>query len=226
MKRVNNKKNLYKSIFLLAILIIGIGYAYLTSNLSITGATEVVANTWDIHFENLQVSEGGVIATSPAIINGNNASVNYAVTLSRPKDFYEFTVDVKNDGTLPGKVSISELSGLDTSSSKVIDYSVTYMNDRDVSIDDILNPTSTKTVKVRVYYKDDIDEDDFPENNLNLNLTYTLQYVQSDEYNITGNLMNDSCNTATVFGHSMQKDEFERMEIVDYSEVPSGIIAS
>ena len=36
MKRINNKKNLITSIFLLVILAIGIGYAYLTSNLSIT----------------------------------------------------------------------------------------------------------------------------------------------------------------------------------------------
>ena len=53
MKRVNNKKNLYKSIILLVIVIIGIGYAYLTSNLSIAGNTSVSTNTWNIYFDNL-----------------------------------------------------------------------------------------------------------------------------------------------------------------------------
>ena len=181
MKRIDNKKNLYKSIILLVILVIGIGYAYLTSNLSISGQTEVVANTWNIHFENLNVKEGSVIASNPAIINSDNTTINYSVTLSRPKDYYEFTVDVKNDGTLPGKVSISSLSGLDTTSSKVIDYEVKYTNGNSVSIGDILNAGAKKTIKLRVYYKDDISASDFPSNNLNLTLTYTLQYVQSEE---------------------------------------------
>ena len=42
-----------KILLLLLVLVIGIGYAYLTSNLSITGATAVAGNTWDIHFENV-----------------------------------------------------------------------------------------------------------------------------------------------------------------------------
>ena len=147
MKRIYSKKSLYKSIILLVLLVIGIGYAYLTSNLSISGQTEVVANTWNIHFENLNVKDGSVTATTPATIDSNNVDITYAITLSRPKEYYEFTVDVKNDGTLPGKVSISELSGLDTTSSKIIDYSVTYTNGRTVAIGDILNAGAKKTKK-------------------------------------------------------------------------------
>ena len=185
MKRVNNKKNLYKSIILLVIVVIGIGYAYLTSNLSITGATEVVANTWDIHFENLSVTTGSVTASTPAEIDSNETSIEYAITLSRPKDFYEFTVDVKNDGTLPGKVSISELSGLDTNSSKVIDYTITYTNGNPVNIGDILNASAKKTIKVKVFYKDNISSTDLPSSNLHLDLTYTLQFLQSDKEEVT-----------------------------------------
>ncbi len=181
MKRINHKKNLSINIILFLILAIGIGYAYLTSNLSITGQTEVVANTWNIHFENLNVSNGSVTATTPASIQSNNMDITYSITLSRPKEYYEFTVDVKNDGTLPGKVSISTLSGLDTTSSKVIDYSVSYKNGNPVNIGDILNAGAKKTIRVRVFYKDDISSSDFPSNNLNLTLTYTLQYVQSEE---------------------------------------------
>ena len=87
MKRIDNKKNLYKSIILLVILVIGIGYAYLTSNLSISGQTEVVANTWDIHFENLNVKDGSVTASTPATIDSNETSITYAITLSRPKEY-------------------------------------------------------------------------------------------------------------------------------------------
>ena len=181
MKRINHKKNLTTSIILLLILLIGIGYAYLTSNLSITGATEVVANTWNIHFENLNVKEGSVIASSSAIINNDNTSITYSITLSRPKDYYEFTVDVKNDGTLPGKVSVSTLSGITSEAESVIDYSVTYTNGKSVNVGDIINAGGINTIKVRVFYKDDISASDFPSNNSNLTLTYTLQYIQSEE---------------------------------------------
>ena len=180
MNRISQKKKLSISIFLLLVLIIGIGYAYLTSNLSITGATEVVANTWNIHFENLNVKDGSVTASSPATIQSNNVDITYSIHLSRPKDYYEFTVDVKNDGTLPGKVSISELSGITADASSVIDYSITYINGRTVAIGDILNAGAKKIIKVKVFYKDDISAIDLPSSNINLSLTYTLQYVQSD----------------------------------------------
>ena len=181
MRKINHKKNLTVSIILLLMLIIGIGYAYLTSNLSISGNTEVVANTWNIHFENIIVKEGSVIATNPAIINNDNTSISYSVTLSRSKDYYEFTVDVKNDGTLPGKMSLSNLSGITSEAESVINYSVTYTNGNSVNIGDILNAGAKKTIKVRVYYKDDISSADLPSSNINLTLTYTLQYIQSDE---------------------------------------------
>ena len=53
-------KMLITSIIAILILSIGIGYAYLTSNLSITGSTRVNANIWDIHFNNIQVDSGSV----------------------------------------------------------------------------------------------------------------------------------------------------------------------
>ena len=92
-----NKKNLIYSIFLLIVLSIGIGYAYLTSNLSITGATEIAAITWDIHFDNLVVNTNSVEATSPATINLlDGTSISYTVKLNRPKEFYEFYKDKMN----------------------------------------------------------------------------------------------------------------------------------
>ena len=200
--RRNNKK-LVTSLVILLILSIGIVYAYLTSNLSITGSTEIAANSWDIHFANLVVSPDSVDATTPAAIDTNDdTSITYGVKLNRPKDFYEFTVDIVNEGSLPGKVSISTLSGITSEAENIVDYSVNYTNGNPVQIGDILNGGATKSIKVRVFYNDEIEADDLPDTNLNLTLTYTLQYVQSEEDEFDTNALvqqlkteNSSCFT-------------------------------
>ena len=196
-----NKKNLLISLFLLFILSMGIGYAYLTSNLSILGNTEIASNSWDIHFANLNVTNGSVEATTPAAIDPtDNTSITYTVKLNRPKQFYEFTVDVVNEGTLPGKVSISTLSGITSEAEDIVLYTVNYTNGNPVQVGDILNGGATKHIKVKVYYNDEIDIDDLPSTNINLTLTYILQFVQSEEDEETMNSIitnlvnnNESC---------------------------------
>ncbi len=198
MRRINYKKNLSISIILLLILVIGIGYAYLTSNLSISGTTEIAGNSWDIHFENLNVKDGSVTATTPATISNSTTDITYSIKLERPKDFYEFTVDVKNDGTLPGKVSISSLAGITTEAAPIVGYTITYINGKSVNVGDILNAGAKKSIRVRVFYKDDISATDLPNSNLNLTLTYTLQYIQSDDMEVNaGNLIQNLASTNT-----------------------------
>ena len=53
------KKSLF---FIIALLVMcfGIGYAYLTTTLSINGVTDVDANNWDVYFDNVNVTEGSV----------------------------------------------------------------------------------------------------------------------------------------------------------------------
>ena len=53
MRRRKQRDYFITSIFLLVLLVMGIGYAYLTSNLSITGQTGIAGNTWNIYFDNL-----------------------------------------------------------------------------------------------------------------------------------------------------------------------------
>ena len=111
-KFVNHKKRImYFSLFFM-LLFISIGYAYLSAALSINGNTTIAANTWDIHFENLNITNGSVAATTPATIQTNTTNIVYSVELASPGDFYEFEVDVVNDGTIPGKLSLANIQGI------------------------------------------------------------------------------------------------------------------
>ena len=226
MYNYHNRKKLILSIYLILFLFIGIGYAYLTSNLSIAGNTTVATNTWNIHFEDLNVTEGSVTATTEASINGSANAITYAADLSRPGDFYEFTVDVKNSGTLPGKVAIASISGIPIEAEPIIDYKISYMNDADITTNDILNEGATKTIKVRVFYKTGIDPEDFPDEDLNLTLTFTLQYVQSDHSLPTGTLKGGGGDTSKAYGYSIGKYLFESVEFLDYIDIPNDAIAS
>ena len=179
--RKNNKNFIY-SILLLILLSVGIGYAYLTSNLSITGSTKVTGNTWDIHFDNLVVNSNSVSATTPASIDPtNNTSINYAITLDKPGDFYEFNVDIVNAGSIPGKINLVTINGITSEVEDIIDYSITYSNNKLVQVNDILNANSSKNIKVRIYFIEDITPEDLLDTEANLNLTLSITYIQSNE---------------------------------------------
>ena len=117
-KRIKPKRKKYndsKLLLLLALLLcIGVGYAALTTTLSINGTTNVATNSWNIHFANLQVKDGSVTGNPDATLSGNSMSITYGGELAQPGDYYEFNVDVVNEGSLPGKVSIVNLTGNNT----------------------------------------------------------------------------------------------------------------
>ena len=130
MKR--NKKRDYLSILLLLVVGLSIGYALLQTTLTINGTSKIKGNTWDIHFANLSVTEGSVtIGTGDvaAAIQSSTTDITYTVTLNEPGDFYEFTVDAVNAGSIDGMIEsvTSKLNNVPiTTLPAYLDYSVAY----------------------------------------------------------------------------------------------------
>ena len=180
MRKYKTRKNLLFSIILLLVLIIGIGYAYLTSNLSILGQAEVASNTWDIHFENLVVSDGSITAVSPAVIDTNETTVNFSIKLERPGDFYEFVVDAVNDGSLDGMLGSINNVELTASQLQYLNYSFTYSDGANINTYDQLLHNTSETFKLRIEYKNDISASDLPSTNQILSLSISLNYTQSN----------------------------------------------
>ena len=169
-----------KYILFSIILLISIGFAYLSTNLNITGSSLIKGNTWDVHFENVQVTSGSVQANTPTITN-NAHQVNYTVTLDMPGDYFEFTVDAVNDGTIDAMVDTVSNTGLTADQLKYLDYTVKLTNDEPLNHGYILLKETTKTYKVRLEYKLDISEDDLPSSDQTISLTFTVNYIQTDE---------------------------------------------
>ena len=177
------KNNINISIlFFILIFLIGLGYAYLNSSLAVNGIFNIGLNNWDIHFVNLVVKEGSSEAVSPAAIDVNdNTKVNYSVKLNLPGDYYEFEVDVKNFGTLPGEISVVSLNGLDSSLSQIIQYTIKYKSSGDdLQVGDKLNPGAKKTIVVRLYYNKDITSEELIKDAIVFNLEFDITYIQSD----------------------------------------------
>ena len=120
------RKSYILPIFALVVVILSVGYAAITATLNITGTSTITKNTWNIHFQDLSVTSGSVTAATPAAITTNNhAEITYTVTLPKPGDFYEFTVNIVNDGTIAAKTSAAPtLSG--NTQSAVMTYTATW----------------------------------------------------------------------------------------------------
>ncbi len=123
---------------------------------------------WNIDFENLQVSEGS--KEGNLTINDNEVSLD--VELDNENEFYEFTIDVTNNGTLDAK--ISDLFFNIENDKNILKYSLTYLDDRQIAKDDILASKEKKTIKVKVYYP--IQTNKVYEA-LNLKLSFRINYT-------------------------------------------------
>ena len=175
----DKRTNMVMAIILVLIVGISIGYAALTAALNIQGQTTINSTKWDVHFETLNVTSGSVTATTPAAIQTNKLDITYGVELNEPGDFYEFTVNVKNAGTIPAKLSADPtLAGLSSAQKVYTSYTATYSDGTAVSANDKLAAGASKTIKVRVEYKTNITADQLPTTAQNVTLTYAMNYVQ------------------------------------------------
>ena len=170
---------------LLLVVVIGVGYAALQSTLNINGTANIGTNTWNIYFTNISVTNGSVTATTePEVIGTSTTTLTYGVTLNQPGDFYEFTVDVVNGGTINAALSSQSLTGAEDYN--FIKYTVTLADGSAVPSNLSLaggngtNPGGSTTLKVRVEY----DRETVNTNNVSLTippltLTYQMNFVQA-----------------------------------------------
>ena len=178
----NNKRKIRYLVLILLLLFISIGYAYLNSTLNITGSSTINNPTWDIHWENVEVKTGSVSAQTP-IIDTNKTTVNYSVTLTIPGEYYEFTVDAVNAGTIDGMISVvsNKLNGTDiTTLPNYLEYKVSYDDGIDIAPNHLLEANSSEKYKVYVGYKKDINVSDIPATQQTLNFSFSVTYVQRD----------------------------------------------
>ena len=101
---------------------------------------------WNINFKNLIVSEG----SKEGSITLDNNKIDLEVTLNEEGEFYEFTIDIQNRGTLDAKIDKIDIN-VDNPEDK-LRYSVTYLNGTSIDIGDVLKSNTYRTIRVRIEY--------------------------------------------------------------------------
>ena len=164
MENVEEKKK-NKKIWLLVILflllIIGAVSAFLIITKDDKTATQKTKCDTNIHFANIKEFSSSVTATKKAEIKADDKTkLTYEVTLSKPGDFYQFNVDVVNDGSNDGIVNLikSKMNGkLISELPEYLGYSVTYNDGQEIKEKQTLNSEDTKTYTVIITYKREKD---------------------------------------------------------------------
>ena len=197
MNRFNfSRRTLYivLSIVLISVFTLTIAYAALSVTLNISGSAEVAASNWDVHLDNVKVTNGSVSGNAPTITSAISAS--FSTALTTPGDFYEFTIDVVNDGTIDAMInSINKSPTLSAEQAKYLKYEITYQNGETVNTKQLVKSGSFVRLMVRVEFRNDITAADLPSTAQTLNLSFSVNYVQSDgsgsDISNNGALMNN-----------------------------------
>lgn len=175
-----SKHSIFLVIVFFMAIFIGVGYSYLNSALSVNGMTKISKNTWNVHFDNILVKEGSIPDGHVTITNDESTIINFQVPLQKPGDFYEFSVDVVNSGTIDAKIGSIINTGLTEDQKKYLDYTVFYENGSQIKENDLLKSNKDSKIVIKVKYRDDITESNLPTEDQNINLTFNINYIQAD----------------------------------------------
>lgn len=172
------RKKLKYLLLLLLLAGVSVVSAMLISTLSIEGVGTIGKNSWAVYFDNVEEKEGGVEGNVNLV---NNNGISFNTNLEKPGDYYEFSVDVINNGSIDAMVDKFILSEVDD----IIKYTVTYEDGMEISKKDKLKVQESETILVRIEYRTDIESKDLNNEDLSMNFSFELDYTQDDG---TGNV--------------------------------------
>ena len=101
--KMRHKKNIIIVVMCISILIMGLGYALLSTQIDISGST-AVTSSWKIEFSDIRTRElhGGATNAVAPIAEGTSAS--FEVDLVLPGDYILYEIDITNYGDIDAEV--------------------------------------------------------------------------------------------------------------------------
>lgn len=184
------KKSISVAFLLILLLGITVGYSLLSTTLKINGTTGIHGNNWDVYWDSgsVSVSSGSITTTEP-VVDEDGTSATYEVTLEMPGDFYEFTIDAVNNGSVDAMIgnvitTITDGDDQPVTLESYVKYSVTYADGVEIDKKHLLakkdNGTATRQkYKVRIEY--DRNSTTLPNTDLTYKINTEIKYQQADD---------------------------------------------
>ena len=192
----DNKKLLYSMVIValvLSVVGISIGFAAMSTQLTINGTATVTPVTWKIKFQDLSkvTGEDDLIVTAPQITSDTHIG-NYALKLTKPGDKVAYKFSVINTGTINAELTsytfaTPTITGTGANAvndaaivSKNLKYTLTYNDENKTAIQvgDALNVNQSKELILTVEY--DAAADDLPEDEVTIaGMDVTFTYGQN-----------------------------------------------
>lgn len=173
-------------IIILIVVVLGltVAFAALSQTLTINGIANVDPANWDIHFANLseaKITGDAKEISSPNVAENKAEITGINVSLNTPKDKVVYEVDLVNEGSINAEIASITSPTFTEEQQKYLDFKVVYTDtNKELSIGDILNSGDTKNLTITIMYKEDISESDLPDEVQNIDITYEITYIQTD----------------------------------------------
>ena len=147
---MKNRRKSRVLLLLILLLAVTIGFALLSTTLKINGTAGIKKNTWNIHWDDTSVHEttGSVTATTPAYVSdAEKKNIDFSVEFELPGDFYEFTADAINEGSIDGKIETIQVKFYEADGTtpiaaadmpEEITYSLTHADGSEVSENEVI----------------------------------------------------------------------------------------
>ncbi len=232
MKIKNKRRKDFIAILVILLVSISLGYAFLTTNLRINGFADFFHAEWSIYFDNVQINSNSVsipVNGSPATIDPTDLTkITFNVSLDKPGDFYEFTADVINDGSLDAmlqfikvNINLNPCTGFGCEAPSVIHFTITHLDGTDLNHGELLAADSSITYRIRLEYSSDIAEDELLVDDIDIKCSVELVFVQADEsaypydnysylYSTTGNTVRAG-SPVSLLGTTYNSDDVSEL---------------
>ena len=197
MTKIKNNKLLIAIGTLSVIILMAIIYAAFTGQLNINGTANVRDSKWDIHIvESGQLEPSNTLSSSAKVLTKPTVSglsiSDFALSLTTPGDYIEYTFHVINDGDYDAILSDLDKAGVtctangstsDPEAVKVCDkleYTLKYDGGADVTEGDTILSKQTQTMVLTIKYQEFDEPSLLPNTNVSISgLGIDISYSQS-----------------------------------------------
>lgn len=220
--RIKRRKKYFVFLCLLVASII-VGYALISSNLTINGLGIFAKNNWDVSISKITAKDSNVTVTTPATISPDGKKVDFNINLTEPGSFYEFNIEITNAGSLDAMLDAWNIEGLTDAQKEYISVVIKYDDSIDLNKYDLLNKNSKEYIKVIIKYRDDISAENLPSGDASISAAFDISYTMADENAHERERLDDTENylkSGNILPEGVEKSQIEIVKTMKNTKAP------